>query len=224
MSILSSIFGGGHKANPMQDANKYLDQIPGVGHQGYDPYVNAGLDASGRTKNQYESLMSDPTAFMNKLMEGYKPSEGYQFQKDQLTKELGNTAAMGGIAGTPLDQMNQGEGIQKLLSGDMQQFLQNVLGLFNTGLQGEEGIAGRGFDASKSLTDLLGNALNQQGGLAFQNAQQQNSDRNAKSAMWQKALGTGAGFALGGPFGAAAGAGLAGPMSGSSTPPWQNPG
>lgn len=216
MSWLSKLFGGGGsgggEANPMNDANQYLNQIPGIAHQGYDDYINQGKDASGKTKSAYEDMLNDPTAFINKLMGGYKESEGYQFQKDQLTKELGNTAAAGGIAGTPQDQMNQGQGVQKLLSADMQQFLQNVLGRYDKGLEGEQGIADRGYDASGKLTDTLGNALNQQGGLAFQNAQQNNSDaRKNKSDLWSmfgKALGAGAGGLLGGVPGAKVGAGL----------------
>ncbi|KTD29670.1 hypothetical protein [Legionella maceachernii] len=210
MSLLSKLFGGGGGKSPMDAANQYLNQIPGVGHQGYDPYINAGMDASGRTKSKYEELMSDPTAFINKLMEGYKPSEGYQFQKDQLTKELSNTAAAGGVAGTPMDQLNQGEQIQGLLGKDMQQFLQNILGVFNTGLEGEEGIANRGYDASKNLTDLLGGALNQQGGLAFQDQQQKNKNKNDLWSMFGKALGAGAGGLLGGVPGAKIGAGIFG--------------
>lgn len=205
MSWLKKLLGGGYSSSPMDAANQYLNQIPGVGHQGYDPYINSGLDASGRTKNQYEALMSDPTAFINKLMEGYKPSEGYQFQKGQLTKDMSNTAAVGGVAGTPMDQLNQAEQIQGLLGKDMQQFLQNVLGAFNTGLEGEEGIANRGYDASRNLTDLLGGALNQQGGLAFQNQQQKNKSRNDMWSMFGKALGAGVGGYLGGVPGATAG-------------------
>lgn len=136
MSMLSKLFSGGQ--NPQDAANQYLDQIPGVAHEGYDPYVDAGRDASGRTKSAYEGLMDDPTGFINKLMENYKTSEGYNFQKDQLTKELGNTAAAGGVAGTALDQMNQGQAIQGLFSNDMQQFLQNILGRYDKGLAGEE--------------------------------------------------------------------------------------
>lgn len=214
MSLLSGLFGGGKSNSPMNAAMPYLNQIPGVAHQGFDPYVNAGLDASGRTKDIYESLMSDPTAFINKLMEGYQPSEGYQFQKDQLTKELGNTAAMGGVAGTPMDQMNQGQGVQKLLSGDMQQFLQTVLGAFNTGLGGEENIATRGFDASKNLTDMLGGSLNQKAGLAFNDQQQKNKNKGDMWSMFGKALGGGAGFALGGAPGALLGGGLGSSMFG----------
>lgn len=196
MSILSKIFG--HSEDPAGAAKPYLDQIPGVGHKYYDPYRNAGLDASGKTKSVYESLMNDPTGFINKLMEGYEPSKGYQFQKDILGKEMANTAAAGGVAGTPLDQLTQAQGIQGLLSQDMQQYLKNALGVFGTGLGGEEGIAGRGYDASGKLSDIEGGALNQQAGLAFQGAQQKNANRNAWINALTKALGMGAGFALGG--------------------------
>ena len=171
MSILSKLFGGGR--NPADAAMPYLNQIPGVAHQGYDPYVNAGRTASGKTQGAYEGLMNDPSGFIDNLMKNYKTSEGYNFQKDILGKEMSNTAAAGGIAGTPLDQMNQAQGVQGLLSKDMQQYLSNVLGRYDTGLKGEEGIAGRGYDASGKLTDALGGALNQQGGLAFQGQSQQ---------------------------------------------------
>lgn len=212
MSILSRLFGGGK--NPADAAKPYLDQIPGVGHQNYDPYINAGRDASSRTKSQYEDLMNDPTGFINKLMEAYKPSEGYQFQKEQLGKEMSNTAAAGGIAGTPLDQQNQAAGIQGLLSQDQQQFLQNALGRFDTGLKGEEGIAGRGFDASKDLADLLGGSLNQQGGLAFQGQSQQNANKSSLISALMKALGMAGGAFLGGPAGALVGGGLGSSMFG----------
>jgi hypothetical protein len=190
MSWLSKLFGG-HDNSAMDAANQYLNQISGVAHQGYDPYVNQGREASGRTQQTYEELMKDPTAFINKLMEGYKPSEGYNYQKELLQRELGNTAAAGGFAGTALDQENQGTAIQKLLSGDMQQFLNNILGVFNTGLKGEEGIAGRGYNATQQLTDTLGNSLNQQGGLAFQNQQQQNQNRSDLFKIFGQMLGGG---------------------------------
>ena len=62
MSWLSKLFGGGGNGggggvgqggnfDPSGAANKYLNQIPDVAHKGYDPYVNQGLDASGKTKS-----------------------------------------------------------------------------------------------------------------------------------------------------------------------------
>ena len=210
MSMLSKLFGGGGGGNPMDAANQYLNQIPGVAHQGYDDYINQGKDASGKTKSAYEDMMNDPTGFINKIMEQYKESEGYGYAKDKLTKEMSNTSAAGGIAGTPYDQINQAEGVQGLLSKDMQQFLENALGRYDKGLSGEEGIADRGYDASGKLTDALGGALNQQGGLAFNDAQQKNKNKNDLWSMFGKALGAGAGFAFGGVPGAAVGSGIFG--------------
>lgn len=217
MSILSEIFGG---KNPQREANKYYNQIPGVGHQAYDPYISQGQQSGANAHKQFEEMMNDPQGFINKIMQGYKESDAYKFKSGELGKSMSNTAAAGGIAGTPLDRMNQAEGIQGLLSEDMQQWLSNVLGRYDTGLQGEEGEATRGYDASGKLTDILGGVLNKQGDQAFSGAQQSNSNRNAMI----KALMTALGGAAGGPFGAAAGMGLAGPMSGSSFAPWQNPG
>ena len=213
MGILDSIFGKKQNPqNPQNDANKYLNQIPGQAHAGYDPYINAGMDAGGKTKSKYEEMFSDPTAFMDAILKNFKTSDEYGFKKDLLTKELGNTAAMGGIAGTPLDQLNQGNQVQDLLSKDMQQYLANALGINKTGLEGEEGIANRGFNASKELTDTLNNNLTQQGGLAFNNAQQNNSSRNDWIAQLTKALGA----IGGGVFGGMAG-GPAGILPGAST-------
>ncbi len=212
MSILSKLFGGG--SNPADTASPYLNQIPGVGHQGYDPYINQGQTAGQTAQSQYDTMTNDPAGFINRLMEQYKPSEGYQFSKDQLMKQYGNAAAAGGIAGTPLDQMNQAQGVQGLLSQDMQQFLSNVLGQHKEGLAGEEGVSNRGYDASKNLTDLLGGALNQQGGLAFNGTQQKNSDKNGLLSALAKALGMGAGAFFGGAPGALIGGGLSSSMFG----------
>lgn len=203
MNILDSIFGGG--SNASDAANQYLNQIPGEAHNAYDPYINQGKESGTNIHAAFEQLMKDPQGFINNIMNGYKESDAYKYQSDKLGKSLSNTAASGGIAGTPLDQMNQGEQLQGLLSADQQQWLQNVLGRFDLGLQGEQNEATQGYDATKNLNDIISGSLNQQGGLAFNNAQQNNSNQNAFIKFLTKALGTGAGFAFGGPAGAVAG-------------------
>lgn len=209
MSWLSSLFKGGKMEDPAAAASPYLNQIPGVGEKYYNPFIQGGATAGDRLGGEYDKLL-DPTTFMNKLMEGYKPSEGYQFSKDQLERELGNTAAAGGIAGTPEHQRLIGEGVQGLLSKDMQQYLSNALGIYGTGLSGEQDFYNKGFQASGSLADLLAGNLGSQAGLAFQGAQQRNADKQAKQNSLLKflstALGAGAGFAFGGPAGGAVGA------------------
>jgi hypothetical protein len=223
--MLSKLFGFDDQQNNAADAaNQYLNQIPKVAKSGFQPYVNQGREADTTLQSQFSDLIKDPTALINKLMQAYAPSEGYQFQKDLLSKEMANTAAAGGIAGTPLDQFNQAKTVQGLLSQDMQQFLANALGLYGTGLEGNKLFSNRGYDASSKLTDILSNNLTQQGGLAFNNAQQQQKNNTDLWNMFGKALGAGLSFLPGGSFiGPAVGA-LAGPMSGTSVAPWRDPG
>jgi len=236
MSILNNLFGGGNKNNPNDAANKYIDQIPGEAHNTYDPYINQGKESGQNAHDAFEEMMKDPQGFINKIMGGYNESDQYKYQKEKLGTAMSNTAAAGGIAGTPLDQQNQGEAIQKLLSADQQQWLQNVLGRYDTGLTGEQGEATRGYDASGKLNDITTSNLNQKGTNAFNDAQQKNSDKSALISALVKALGGAAGGAFGGPAGAAGGAGIAdwlskifgggeaGPTSGTTNAPWSNPG
>ena len=188
MSILDSIFGGGGGKNPVHEANNYLNQIPGQAHTSYDDYITKCKESGGNVHQAFQDMMSDPQGFINKIMGGYQESDAYKYQKDKLGTAMSNTAAAGGIAGTPLDQMTQGEQIQKLLSGDQQQWLQNVLGRFDKGLGGESDEATRGYDASGKLNDVLGGALNQQGGLAFQGTQADNAQHGANQKAFMSFL------------------------------------
>lgn len=212
MSILSDLFGGGK--NPADAAMPYLNQIPDVGHNAYDPYISQGQAAGGRAGSAYEDLMKDPTGFINKLMENYQTSAGYGAKKDELTNLMGNTAASGGFAGSPFDQGQQAKGVNDLLSQDMQQYLQNAFGAYKTGLEGEQGIANQGFQASGNLADILGGNLNQQANLGFQGQQQKNSNKTAIISALIKALGIGGGLAAGGGLGGLALGGLGSGMFG----------
>lgn len=188
MSWLSSLFGGG-KSNPANAAMPYLNQIPGVGEKYYNPYIEQGQQAGGMLSEQFQKLMSDPTGFINQLQSQYKPSEGYQFKRGELEKGLGAQAAAGGLAGTPYHQQEYGQMADKLLSEDMQQYLENALGVYGKGLAGEQGFYNTGFQASQNLADMLAGNLNQQGGLAFQGQAQKNANQQQLMQMLAQLLG-----------------------------------
>jgi len=189
-SIGSSIGGGiggifnqrsqqkGIRRNAAQ-AQQYLDKIQGVGKQYFDPYIQPGLDASGRVDQEYSKMLDDPTGFVNAIMESYQPSKGYQFKEDRLRRGAANTAAAGGFSGTQYDIDNQSALVNSLLSDDMQQYLANILGVHGAGIAGKEGIAGRGFDASTGLADYLGSALGAQSGLSYHAGRDANQSRGA---------------------------------------------
>jgi hypothetical protein len=197
----------GNTEDPSKEANKYMSQIPGVGKQYYNPFIDRGNRAGNTLEGEYGRMMN-PTSFMDDIMKNYKMSEGAQYEQDKLGKGIGSTAAAGGFAGTPEHQRSYGEMAGKIMSGDMQQYLTNALGIHDRGMTGEEGFFNKGFDASSSLADLLGGTLASQGTMAYQGAQQKNANQSALFSAIAKALATGAGAYFGGAPGAAAGAQL----------------
>lgn len=186
------------REDPAKAANEYLDKIPAVGHQYYDPFVQGGQEAGGILKGEYGKMLN-PNDFIANIMKGYSLSPGASYKRDLLTKGIGSTAAAGGYAGTPEHQREWGEMADKLLSGDMQQFLQNALGVYGTGLSGEQDIYGKGYTATGSLADLLGGTLSSQAGLGFQSGSQTNARRDALLNAIMKVLSQGAGAATGAP-------------------------
>lgn len=178
MGLFTNILNGGKNENSSDAANKYLNQIPGQAQKNLNPYIMPGQEAQ---------------SFVEKIMAGYKPSEGYNFKKDELNTELSNNAAAGGFAGTQFDESQRGKLIQSLLSGDMQQYLDNVMGVHN-----------RSFDASRELNDIETGALNQQGGMAFGAAENKNARNAALRDQLLKLTGQAIGAFAGGPIGAAA--------------------
>lgn len=179
-----------------KQANKYLDQIPGMGKQYYNPFIERGERSGNTLEGEYGKLLN-PTSFMDDIMKNYSTSAGATYERDKLGKGIGATAAAGGFAGTPEHQRSYGEMADKIMSGDMQQYLQNALGIYGKGLGGEENFFNKGFDASSSLADLIGGKLSSQAGLAFKSGSDRNADRSALMNAIVKALAQGGGAAAG---------------------------
>ena len=53
------------------------------------------------------------------------------------------------------------------------------MGIFDQGKEGEQHTSDRGYDASKSLADMLAEALSEQGGLAYKGAENKNAQQSA---------------------------------------------
>lgn len=184
------------REDPSKQANKYMDQIPGVGRKYYDPFINEGKQAGDVLKGEYGKQL-DPTTFMDQIMQHYQTSKGAQYEQDKLGRGIGSTAAAGGIAGTPEHQREYGEMASDINSKDMQQYLMNALGIYGGGISGEKDFYDKGFDASKDMTDLVGGTLASKGTMAFQGATQTNMDRQAFMNALMKALASGAGSGAG---------------------------
>jgi hypothetical protein len=217
--------------DPNEAANKYLDQIPGQLKEYADPYIQQGKDAYGQLSPEYNKMTSDPTAFLENMMKGYEPSKAYQMQRDEALQAAGNSAAAGGMRGTTMDRDDSSRIASMLQGQDMQQWLQNVMGIKGAGMQGQQGFYDKGFMASSQLGSDLSNVLGTKATNAFQGVQQQNQARNDMISKLMGlvggGIGAGAGALAGGPAGAMmgsqAGQGLAstfGPGQGMNYQPF----
>lgn len=176
-SGLWGLFGGGGK-NPSDAAMPYLDKIPSWAREMYQPYINQGQGMMGGMGDIYKQMMENPTEFFNKIGSGYKESPGYQNSLKEAMGSIGNSAAAGGMAGSAMHQQLSGEKASDLASKDFQQYLDNVLGINRTGLQGGENTVNRGFNASQGLFGALGNNAAQQAGLAYKGTDWENRENN----------------------------------------------
>ena len=175
--------------NPAKSAMPYLDKASKL----YDPYMQQGQQAGQQWGAQNAQMAQDPTAFLEQLMQNYQPSQGYQMKLDEGMRAAGNSAAAGGMRGTQTDIANSGRLAQSLMGDDMQQWLQNVLGIQGQGRAGQQYDYGQGYKAAGDL----GNVYGSQGSLAFQG--QQSKNQNVQDLF--KAIMGGAGKAAGGAAG-----------------------
>lgn len=221
---------GGDMGNPSDAANGYLNQIPGMARQYLEPYL--GNPEAGRVGEQtnyeniknmyqqepniysseipeYQRMRQDPQEFMNNIMRGYTPSEGYKFKEKMMSNALRNTAASGGYSGNSFNQMQAGDLVKGLLGDDMGEYLRNILGIQQGGLGAEErrrhgyqgaqefklGGAERGFgglaemnrnrsnqsyDAAKALSGILGTNLGSQATLGYMGQNEMNRERMSR--------------------------------------------
>lgn len=153
--------------NPAINAMPYLNQIGPIGQEAYNPFIQQGQEAQAVANPTYNYMAQNPSEFLNEMMRNYNPSEGYRFKQREMLRAAQNSAAQGGFAGTRNDQMSQADLVRGLLGEDMQQYLANVAGLRQAGLQGQEGRINRGFESAGSLADYLGSNLGQQANMVF---------------------------------------------------------
>ncbi len=184
--------GGKEEDDYMKKVHEYMDKARGAGHEYYDPYVTKGRESEGILSDEYKKQLN-PTSFIDEIMKHYGQSAGSQYKMNQLTKGIGNTAAAGGFSGTPTHQQAYAQTANDMLSQDEQEYLQNALGVYGQGIQGEQGFYNKGYDASSSLADLLGGSYASEAGLEYQGGQDKNARSDSFMDQLQKMLSQGAG-------------------------------
>jgi hypothetical protein len=192
MGFFDSLF-----PDPAKKAMPYLQQIPGQAGGYYDPYIQSGGRANKSLEDQYNDLLSDPTGKLNKFGENFQQSPGFQFALQQALEAGNHAAAAGGMAGTPAhEQQNMGIATQ-LGNQEYYNALDRAMKLYGMGMEGENQSAERGLRGATSKSDLIAQALAQQGQLAHAGQASQNA---STGGLISDVIG-GAGSFFGSPFG-----------------------
>lgn len=152
-------FGGDLFPDPSKSARRELGGIPGVLHEGYDPWINAGKGALPTLQEQFGKLLSDPNALYKQFGAGYQQSPGYQFRQHEGQNAALNAVAAGGMAGSPAHQQQAARISEDIANQDFETYLGHILGLYGQGLKGEEGLGEMGFKAGAGLTESMQNYL-----------------------------------------------------------------
>lgn len=200
----------GKKPDYMKAGMPYLNQIPDVGKQYYNPFIEQGAQAGEALGGQYGQMAQNPMDYLSSILGGYSESPQFKFQRDQALRGAQNSAAAGGFSGNQYDQQKQGQMANDLAGQDIYKYLESILGIQGQGMAGQERQVGRGFEASGQLSDLLAGNLGSQAGLAVENSKA----RHQFGLQKRMALLNGAAQA----FGGGAGGGFMGTPGGGPSP------
>ena len=170
---LAGLFGAGQK-NPAGAAMPYLNQIPGQVQPYYQPFIDAGKNSMGKTSGIYDQMSQNPGEYYNQLASGYKESPGYQHRLNSALQAGTNAQAAGGMAGSPQHEEMNMTLANDIAGKDFNDYMNQVFGINQAGLQGEENTTNRGYNASTGYGNILGSNTAQQAGLAFQGQAGQN--------------------------------------------------
>lgn len=169
--LLGGLFGdsGAPYEAAQQQYNDYLNRAQGA----QNPFLQAGYGAIPNFQAWLGS-MQDPSGFINKLMGQYQESPWARYQQQQSIRAGTNAASASGLTGsTPFAQQLQ-QNAQNISSQDMQNWLQNVLGINTQYGQGNQYLMGQGANAANAMTNMFG----QYGQLAGQTAYGQKAGEN----------------------------------------------
>jgi len=178
---LSGLFGKKKNKNNPADASKpYLDQVPGATKPYYQPYIDEGRNASGNVNREYGRMTDNPQDVYDQMGKGYKESPGYQTRLQAGLQAAQNASAAGGMLGTPQYQQQSAQIANDMSSKDYEDYMNHMMDIYGQGVQGQQGTANQGYDASKGYADILGNNLNDQATNAYEGQKNTNEYNNQR--------------------------------------------
>lgn len=150
--FLGGLFGDSDKPydKAMEQYQKYLQ----MGQGAQQPYMDAGKGAIGDFQEWLKG-QKDPTAFINNLMGNYEESPYAHMLQQQAMNAGNNSASASGMAGSSALMEQQMKNAGLISSQDMNQWLQNVLGINTQYGQGQKSLMDTGQTSANALTDMF---------------------------------------------------------------------
>ena len=168
--LLGGLFGD--SGAPYKKAMDQYQQWANKAQQAQNPFYNAGASAIPDYQKWLQG-QSDPSGFINNLMNQYQASPYSQYLQQQSMRAGQNAASAGGmdnpyasLGSTPMMQQMQ-QNSANIASGDMNQWLQHVLGINTQYGQGEQNLIQGGQNAANALTNMYGQMGQQMGQAAY---------------------------------------------------------
>ena len=176
-SGLGGFLGGlfGDSGSPYGEAMDQYQQWANKAQNVQNPFLNAGTGAIPQYQDWLKK-MQDPSGFMNNLMGGYQQSPYAKYLTNQSMRAGQNAASASGLSGsTPfMEQMQQNAG--NIASGDMNKWLESVLGINTEYGKGVGNMMGMGQNAANALTNMYGDMGKSMGEAAYGQKAGENSD------------------------------------------------
>lgn len=180
--VLGGLFGDSGKPydKAMEQYQQWADKSQGV----QQPYLDAGKGAIGDYQKWLQG-QKDPSGFINNLMGDYKQSPYSQYLQQQAQNAGVNSASASGMTGSSALMQQQQQNAGNIASQDMNQWLQNVLGINTQYGQGQQNLMTGGQNSANALTNMYGQMGKQMGEAAY------GKEAGKKNDFWNTAGGIG---------------------------------
>lgn len=125
----------------------------------YSPYTDVGKQSLPVLQNEYSRGLQSPSFLEDQLANLYQASPYEQSEEEHLKRSLANQAAVTGTLGSSYAGKTLADTIHRLLSEDMDKYINRGMQTYQTALSGESAFPGLGLGALGQQNQLNQNAL-----------------------------------------------------------------
>jgi hypothetical protein len=186
--LLSGLFGD--SGAPYEAAMDQYQQWGNKAQGAQNPFLQAGQGAIGNYQNWLQG-QQNPSHFLNNLMGQYQESPWAKYQQQQALRMANNMGSATGLTGSSPLQLQAQQNAANISSQDMNNWLQNVLGINTQYGQGQQNLMAGGQGAANALTSLYSDMGKNMGEAAY------GKEAGAQNDMWNL---IGGGLQLGSAF------------------------